>query len=259
MKKIKIETVAKKSLEQVNAGFRARIREGRYAVLGIKPYNNSGAMPSTMELATLAATLARTSAESQEKLCVTALNLWFTSQETITLQQQCSEDYRQLKAAEKPLPEPPIDQEWPMTLETFCKILWPGKNTGERAEIIRAWLKSLPTNHPYPQMNGVSYGQMRGEPIDKARFYFLRDSILPWYEKWKLTANSAEKSKNAKKSWQDCDAKIQKTPEYQEFKAECENRGKKTSQRGFKKWLVSRNESPDEKAARLVKKILPAT
>ena len=248
MKTKRVETIAGMTPDQANAGFEARIRAGRYARRGIVPHIISGAMPAPMELATLAAALARTSAESPEKLCATALNLWFTSQETISLQQQCNEDYQQLAAAKKPLPEPPENQQWPMKLETFCRILWPKENTGERAAIIRAWLKSLP--------DGVSYAAMNGELIDKPRFHFLRSSILSWYQKWKLTANSAQKSKNAKKSWQDCAAEIQKTPEYQEFKAECEKRGRKTSQRSFTKWLENQKGSPAERLVKCVRKKL---
>lgn len=191
MKKKQVETIAGMTPDQANVGFEARIRAGRYARRGIVPHKFSGAMPSPMELATLAAALARMSAESLEKLCGTALNLWFASQETITLQQQCNEDYQQLAAAENPLPEPPDNQQWPMNLETFCKILWPDKDTGDRAAIIRAWLESLP--------DGVSYAAMNGKMIDKPRFYFLRDSILSWYPKWKIARTSAQRSKAAKK------------------------------------------------------------
>lgn len=105
-------------------------------------------------------------------------------------------------------------------------------------------------------MNGVSYEKMKSEPISQARFYFLRDSILPWYAKWKLTANSEQKSKNAQKSWQDCDAKTKRMPEYQAYEAECEKLGRKTNKRGFKKWLVKRTE-PDEPEMKLLKIIMP--
>jgi hypothetical protein len=180
-----------KAEAMVNAEVEQQIRAGRYARRGISPKKFSGAMPAPMEVAILAATLARASAENTEKLCGAALNLWFTSQETIALQQQCNEDYQQRKAAEKPFPKPPKNQEWPMTLETFCKILWPKKNTGERAAIIRAWLKILP--------DGVSYSAMNGEPIDKQRFYFLSSSILPWFEEWKIAQISAQRSAAANK------------------------------------------------------------
>jgi hypothetical protein len=175
---------------EINAAFEARIRSGRYARRGIAPHKFSGAMPSPAELATLAAMLARAPIENPETLCATALKLWFASHETIALQQQCNEDY-QLNAAEKPLPEPPENQIWPVTLEAFCKVLWPDKDTGDRAAIIRAWLKSLP--------DGESYAAMNGEPIDQRRFYFLRDSILPWYQKWQAARTSAQRSEAAKK------------------------------------------------------------
>ena len=159
-----MKTTRGKIVSKLNADFDARIRAGRYARRGIMPRKFSGPLPSPMELATLAAALARTSAENAEKLCATALNLWVTSQETIAMQQQCNEDYQQLKAAEIPLPEPPENQEWPITLDKFCKILWSEKDTGERAAIIRAWLESLP--------DGISYAAMNKEMIDMRRFYF---------------------------------------------------------------------------------------
>jgi hypothetical protein len=157
-------------------------------------------MPTVGELATLAATLARTTGDDPEKLCGNALNLWFTSLEAISLQNKCNQDFYsadgqvEAERQKKPLPEWPKNLELTMTRETFCKILWPSMDTGDRAEIIRAWLKSLPTNHPNPMMNGVSYAIMNSQPIDQARFYFLRDSILPWYEKWKLGDKFKKKS-----------------------------------------------------------------
>jgi hypothetical protein len=157
-------------------------------------------IPTVMELATLAAGLARTPCDNYEKLCGSALNLWFTSKEAIELQTKCNEDFDSADAkieAERqknPVPEPPVNQDWPIKLEQFTKILWPEKDTAERAEIIRAWLKSLPTNHPNPQMNGVSYATMNSEKISHSRFYFLRDSIWNWYGKWKLGDKRKKKS-----------------------------------------------------------------
>ena len=230
--------------------FEANIRSRRYARRGLIP--RTGPPPSALELATLAATLARSSAEEiQEKLCASALNLWHVAQETIALQSQCNADWQQraewLKAEKAKLPEPPESQTWPMTLDAFCKIILPGLDTGDHANVIKAWLKSLPTNHPDREMNAVPYAQMRSERIDKARFYFLRGSILPWYEEWKQTANSEKKRLNAKSGWKDCDDETQQTPPYQAYKAECEKHGKQTSKRGFDKWLKRRSESPAKK------------
>jgi hypothetical protein len=183
----------KKNTAQLNAGFETVIRARRYAQRGIKPHKLTGEMPSPMELATLAAALARAPTENPETLCARALSLWFTSHETIALQLQCNEDYElgQLEAAKNPLPEPTENQEWPITLDAFCKILWPGKDTGDRAAVIRAWLKSLP--------DGESYAAMNSEPIEKRRFYYLRDSILPWYQQWNAARTSAQRSEAAKK------------------------------------------------------------
>jgi hypothetical protein len=61
------------------------------------------------------------------------------------------------------------------------------------------------------------------------------------------------KSENAKRAWGYCDAKMQKTPEYQEFAAECEERKRKPYERSFTKWLAGRIESPEAKAERVVK------
>ena len=180
-----------KEIAELNAGFEARIREGRYARRGIKSRKFSGAMPSPAELATLAAALARTSSENPETLCATALNLWFASHETIALQQQCNEDYQQLEAAEKPWPEPPKNQAWPITLKTFCKIHWPGESEFTYAPRLRAWLESC--------WDGVPYATLKREPIDRTRFHHLQDAILPWYQKRKAAQISAVRSEAAKK------------------------------------------------------------
>jgi hypothetical protein len=179
--------------------FEARIREGRYARRGLKPRPNFGPPPSTLELATLAATLARSSAEEiQEKLCASALNLWQTAQETLALQSQCNADYDSLtewqKSEQAKLPEPPRNQNWPMRLDTFCRIILPDLNSGDRDNVIKGWLNSLP--------DGVSFGKMNGEPIERARFYYLRDSILPWYAKWKSADTIAKKKLAADTRWQ---------------------------------------------------------
>lgn len=250
---------ATKETAEVNAAFAAGIRQHRYARRGIVPPKFSGAMPSPAELATLAAALARAPADNPETLCATALKLWFASHETIAMQQQCNEDHQQwqLEAARNPLPEPPENQEWPITLDAFCKMLWPAKDTGERAAIIRAWLKTLPKERlsAESEPEEVTYATMNSEPIDKRHFYFLLDSILPWYQQWKAPVNSAVKSNNAKKGWGDCDAKTQKEPLYQAYKAECDKLGRKTNKRGFHKWLKTRIESPEAKLERALKKI----
>lgn len=257
------KVTATSNSEAANSAFERSALNARCNHWGIKPRNKSlGDAPAAMELATLAATLARDAGDDPQKLCSSALNLWFAAREAISLQNKCNQGYQSAddQIAEylqkNPRPELPKNQELPMTLETCCQIFWPSLDTGDRAAIIRAWLKSLPTNHPNPMMNGISYEKMKSEPIGQARFYFLRDSILPWYAKWKLTANSEQKSKNAQKSWQDCDAKTKRTPEYQAYEAECEKLGRKTNKRGFKKWLVKRTE-PDEPEMKLLKKIMP--
>jgi hypothetical protein len=100
----------------------------------------------------------------------------------------------------------------------------------------------------------ITYETLKSDPIDKRMFYHLRDSILPWYEQWELTANSTVKSDNAKRGWGYCDAKMQETPEYQEFNAECEKRQRKPYERHFAAWLKACKKTPFEKLAALVKK-----
>jgi hypothetical protein len=182
-----------KEIAELNAAFEAGIHSRRYTRRGIKPHKFSGEMPSPAQLATLAASLARAPVENLETLCATALNLWFASHETLALQQQCNADFEreQLEAAQNPLPEPPENQAWPMVHDTFCKILWPDEDTGDRAKIIKTWLQANPI--------GVSYEAMRSDPIDKRQFYHLRDLILPWYQTWRAAQTSAHRSENAKK------------------------------------------------------------
>ena len=226
------------------------IRFAEYARRQIVPRKSSVAMPRPAELATLAAMLARTANEHPDYLCSRALNLWVASHETITLQQQCNEDHQELEAANAARPEPPEDQEWPMTLKTFCQILWPGKKADERPPIIRAWLHSLPGLMP----EGMDYGMMNSETIAKPRFRFLRNEILRWYQRWKPETNSGVNSENAKRGWGYCDAKMQETPEYQEFNAECDERQRKPYKRYFVTWLKDKKKTPFEKLAALVKK-----
>jgi hypothetical protein len=238
---------------EINAAF--GVRSIQHFHKGIEPRKFSGAMPSPMELATLAATLASGPDDNPVKLCASALKLWFASHEAITLQQQCNEDHQQLEADRKARLEPPEDQEWPITLQDYCRIAWPDRDTGERAAIIRQWLKD-----DSGATGGISYAKMNSWQIDKGRFDFLGITLIPWYQRWKLKANSAEHSEAAKISWQDCNAEIQKTPEYQEYKTECEKLGRKTSKRGFTKWLKDKKKTPFKKLAALVNKkiILPS-
>ena len=244
MKNTKEETAEAKS------AFNARI--GSYFKYGIERRKFSGKLPSPKELATLAAALARAPFDNPEKLCATALKLWYASHETLALQQQCNEDCQRLEDDRKARPYPPAGQQWPMTLDALCKILWPGKKEEDYKPIIRAWLQSLP---PGLMPVGMDYAKMKSDPIAEPWFCHLRNNILRWYPSWKGQTNSAGHSKAGKISWQDCDAKTQKEPLYQEYKAECVKRERKTSARGFKKWLTDRTESPDAKAERVVKKI----
>jgi len=133
-----------KDTAEVNADWKARICSGRYYKNGIERREFSGKLPSPKELATLAATLARAPLDNPEKLCATALKLWYASHEIIALQQQCNEDYQQLEAAREPLPEPPKDQVWPTDWHTCAKIFWPGKDEADYAPAVRAWLKACP-------------------------------------------------------------------------------------------------------------------
>jgi hypothetical protein len=124
--------------------------------------------------------------------------LWFASRDIINLQQQCNEDYqqlhRQLEAAQEARPKPPKDQQWPMTLQAYCRINWPDKDTGERAAIIRQWLKDNPG-----ATGGISYATMNGWQIDKSRFAFLRATLLPWYQRRKAAQTSAKRRDAANK------------------------------------------------------------
>lgn len=199
MKKIKQEPEAQKVNQEINR----RTRIARYAIWGIKPRNHlAGDSPSAIQLATLAAALARTTNDSHDKLCSAALNLWFTSHEALNLQAKCNEDYKIMEtegeAAKKRLPEPRSNQQWPITLDEFCKILWPQKDTGDRASIIRAWLKSF-ENFPPHLRQTVSYAHMNSEKIDRARFYYLRETILQWHNKWNRKQISIQRSEAAKK------------------------------------------------------------
>ncbi len=86
---------ARINLEKVDQAFTRSVRMARYARWGIKPRNKLlGNAPTAMELATLVASLARTPSDNYEKLCGSALNLWFTSVEAISLQQNCNADYQ---------------------------------------------------------------------------------------------------------------------------------------------------------------------
>jgi hypothetical protein len=103
------------SSEALNMAFARRARLVRYDLWGIKPQIVSqGKTPAAMtlpelekaiqtgslqrqlptvgELAMVAAALARTGCEHHEKLCGSALNLWFASLEAIALQNQCNQD-----------------------------------------------------------------------------------------------------------------------------------------------------------------------
>ena len=129
------------------------------------------------------------------------MNLWFTSLEAIDLQKQCTEDYRQLAAEteawNKRLPQLK-DSELPMTLDKFLKRLFPKQNTGERAEIFKAWLSHVlyverylasrdagndlsSLGKPTKQDVTEKYTEARKEPIGKQRFNYLCDAILEWY------------------------------------------------------------------------------
>jgi hypothetical protein len=246
-----------KEIAEINAVFEAGIRSRRYARRGIVSHKFSGEMPTPTELATLAAMLARAPVENLETLCATALKLWYASHETLALQQQCNADYQQAKANEKPWSEPPENQAWPIPLATFCKILWPGKDEEYYAPAIRAWLKTLPKERlpGEGEPKEVTYAMMRSDPIDKRQFYHLRDSLLPWVQRWKMPVNSAVKSENAKKGWRYCNAKMQETPECQEFMAECKKLGRIPYKRSFKKWLIHKNEPPEARLNKALKKI----
>jgi hypothetical protein len=200
----------KLTAEKVNADFIRSIRSGRYFNWGIKPRMPSYKLPTPTQLTTLAATLTRTSQENHEKLCSSALNLWFTSIEAIHLQKQCNEDYQlldaEMKAENKKLPQPK-ESELPMTLDNFLKRLWPKKDTGERAEIFKEWLSSVllveryikardagqelsSSNKPTKEEVIKKYAEARQEPIDKQRFYHWRDTILPWYARYRVEQTS---------------------------------------------------------------------
>ena len=187
--------------EKVNEDFHRRIGSGRYYRWGLKERKPSDKLPTAEQLATLAATLGRTSQENHEKLCSSALNLWFTSLEAIDLQKQCNEDYQQLAAEteawNKRLPQPK-DSELPMTLDDFLKRLSPKQDTGERAEIFKQWLSQIlyveryraardagidlsSLGKPTKQDVTEKYTEARKELIDKQRFNYLCDTILGWY------------------------------------------------------------------------------
>ena len=151
-----------KEIAEANADWKARIYSAQYYQNGIERRKFSGKLPSPKELATLAATLARAPFDNPVKLCATALNLWYASHETLALQQQCNEDHQQLEAAQKARPEPPKDQQWPMTLEDFCQILFPDMKSVDRPHVIREWLQSLP---PGLMPEGTDYAKMNSEPI----------------------------------------------------------------------------------------------
>jgi hypothetical protein len=249
-----------KTTTEIKSDWKARICSGQYYRNGIEARKFSGAMPSPMELATLAATLASGPADNPEKLCASALKLWFASHEAITLQQQCNEDQQQLdqqlEAARNARPKPPKDQVWPIDWETCRKILWPGKDEADSAPAIRAWLKASPKTmllgKSEPQE--YTYEMLKSNPIDERQFYALQPFLLSFYQQWKLPVNSAVKSENAKRGWRYCDAKMQETPEYQEFNTECEERQRKPYERYFVMWLKDHKQKPFERLAALVKK-----
>ncbi len=217
MKKPKSETSSAKkpaaeklATEKVNRDFLRRIRIGRYHNWGIKRREASDKLPTPEQVATLAATLGRTSQDDHKKLCSSALNLWFTSLEAIDLQKQCNEDYRLLAAEAEAwnnkLPQPK-DSEFPMTLDNCLKRLFPKLDTGERAEIFKGWLSYVLYGERYlaardagsdlsslgkPTKQDVTkkYAEARSEPIDKQRFNHLCDVILGWYQKYRAEKTS---------------------------------------------------------------------
>jgi hypothetical protein len=265
MKTEKIKEVS----EALNSAFDRSARRARYHHWGIKPRNKSlGAAPSALELATLAAALARTAGDDPQKLCSNALNLWFASKEAISLQNKCNEDCDSADAKieaellKNPLPDA---SEFPMELDEFMKRIWPDKSPKERTETFKLYLNHgisidhfLKTNrnnsmspiysyadYPVSQKEIESeYAKLVAEKIPMIKFGSLRDDVLRWHREYKPKAVSMSKRQNALKRWDKekalCDEKDKKHPKYLQFLETCP-KGKPARHSDFIAWLEVEN------------------
>ena len=226
--------------------FEQRICSGLYAKRSIWHNQFSGEMPSTGELASLTAALIRTAPPgSYEKPCADGLRLWFAAHETIALQKQCNEDYQAFDAAQESekqkLPKAK-DSEFPMTLATLCKKLWPDKDTGERAALIREWLSK-------GTYDGGDFAVMNRELIDRKRFDYLCPTILQWYKRRKRTTNSTARSEAGKTG-----AKKKKEKIEQRYSKWCKKTGRTKSDESLAQFKLEKLGKEPNGEKRLLKK-----
>lgn len=200
--------------QEVNAAFALAAKRRRWWRHGIKPTDPRIKLPSQVQLATLAATLARSVADAPEKLCETGLDLWIKSAERLAMQAECNADERaQAEVRDKNrvvVPEPKQDH---VSVDEFCRLLMPDRKgrTADQAFIYKAWLRdSLEMSGwlrsgqegqkadfaPSKQQIDAAYASHRKTGMDHRDYHHRALSFIPWYCDWKKR-QSSEKSKNA--------------------------------------------------------------
>ena len=243
-------------------------RQKSYDLHEIKPWADGDAeIPTTEQLATLAANLSRHVTDNHDELCSTALNLWATAAKFVYLQKRAGEDFMRewAKIDKTGIPKP---RDFPVSRDEFLRLVLPGKDTGETAALCREWLrfklavvmdlKMDPGCESQPEITkeqiDAAFGDMQRTPMGGKAYYQQARSFLEWYRPHNPERVSAIRSESGTKAW--CDEQDKNHEAFPDFQKYCMEAHCKPYKRIFAAWLETHKPGPAKPPKRKLKKKL---
>jgi hypothetical protein len=163
-------------------------------------------LPSTEQLAQLAATLARSSQNSASELAKAALTLWKSAEKELKMECLRLAAERQWQAVRPPdsasqskAPIVPTPKRFPVTHDEFLRLVLPKLRgrTGEQATVFKRYLRA---SEGRQDVNEI-YKKCRERRMTEIEYESAAGQFIRWYTHHRKTSTTAARSKAASIAW----------------------------------------------------------
>ncbi len=212
------------------------LRQMRCDRLGIKPWPGTAEIPTPEQLTFLAANLSRNASGDPDQLCAAALDLWAAAAKFVALQKGTNEDRMREQVNKEAIPMP---KDIPVFRDGFLRLMLPGKDTGESAELCRRWLRvelgpRLGTQVSITQeLVDDAFGNLQRAGMACSDYHHATHRFLEWRRHHNLEHVSAVRREAANKSWILCDEIDKAHKEFPAFEKDCAMGNQPLYQRSF--------------------------